>query len=571
MSPVIERELRVALLRRRAHKQWMATIWGAGVITLAILLLSGFPADRLTGQTLFNLMFVTGSYLAVSRGLRLTADLFSEERRNGTLGLLVLTGLRPIEIFTSKLLGVLLVAAYGLLGGLPFLAVAFLMGGIQFAQFPGALAFITSMLLFCVAIGVFASVLHRDGSQAQMTAILLVVALALGPFAVREVTLMLGTVVSRHWLAFSPAFGAYEILSGFSAVGTSHFWSNIAVTLSYSVCALLAGAIVLHRTWREPVEAVESARRQSRWRAWLAGGKRWRQRLHRELKAGHPIGWRAARNSTPVLAVWVFMWAVLSAWMGGYLIFGAGWLSGGNFLLTSMVLHLGFNWALASAGARWLAEERRSGGFEILLSTPITVGQLIEGQRRALLLQFWSVLRILFSLDLVLCLGGLIIQEWNPQALISHLVTWVLLILFWFGAHLRTAYRAMWIAAWTGRPVYAAAQAGLGIVWPFLLFMLPLWGVWLHDFPTGTTGELIVVGMVLVLLAAGMFQAAGKVREKMERELRDIACAPVPKPDDKRFWGWDPDKIFPPGRWGELFLVPGKKPTRPLEDFRASS
>lgn len=538
---------------------------------LAILMMSGFSADRFAGRSLFNLMFVIGSFLAVSRGLRLTADLFSEERRNGTLGLLVLTGLRPIEIFSSKLLGVLAVAAYGLLGGLPFLAVAFLMGGIQFTQFSGALAFVATLLLFCVAIGIFASVLHREGSRAQMTAILIGGALAAGPVAAREVALIFGIFVSRQWLALSPLFGAYEILSGFSAVGTNHFWSNIAVTLLYSMLALLAGAIVLQRTWRDPVEVVEPARAQSRWRAWLVGGKRWQQRLRRELKAGNPISWRAARNSTAVFAAWVFSCAVLSSWMGGYLIFGAGWLSDGNFLLTSMVLHLGLNWALASAGARWLAEERRSGGFEMLLSTPVTVGQLVEGQRRALVLQFWSILRLIFSLDLALCLASLLIREWNPQALINHFVTWALLVLFWFGVHLRTAYRAMWIAAWTGRPGYTAAQAGLGIASPFFIFMLPLWGVWLRHFPMGTTGELVVVGIILVLWAAGMFQGAGKVREKLVRELRDIACAPVPKPDDKRFKNWDPDKVFPPGRWGEFILVPGEKPTRPLRDFRTNS
>lgn len=446
-------------------------------------------------------------------------------------------------------------------------------------QFIGALVFITTMLLFCVAVGIFASVLHRDGNRAQMTAVSIVGALMVVPLAVQWITpLITGTAVSRPWRTFSPLWGAYEVFSGFAGGTTGGFWSalgfwsTLVITLSYTFLALLAGAVLLHRTWRDPIEVIEPARSGQRWGARLAGGRRWRGRLRRELKAGNPLCWRAARNRTAVFVSWVFTCAVLSVWLGGCLIFGGDWSSGGNLLVTSIVLHLGLNWALAGAAARWLAEERQSGGFEMLLSAPVTVNQLVEGQRRALVLQFWNVLRLIFSVDLALCFGGLWIREWEAHTLINYFVVWALLILFWFGVHLRTAYRAMWIGAWTGRPAYSAAQAGLGIVWACLIFMLPLWGAWLENFPMGTTEELVVAGMALVLAAAGMFGSAGKVREKLERELRDIACAPIPKPGDKRFRNWDPDKVFPPGRWGELLLVPGKKqPTRPLDALRATS
>ena len=46
------------------------------------------------------------------------------------------------------------------------------------------------------------------------------------------------------------------------------------------------------------------------------------------------------------------------------------------------------------------------------------------------------------------------------------------------------------------------------------------------------------------------------LREKLARELRLIACAPIPSRGDKRFKKWDPDTIFPPGRWGEFLLEP---------------
>jgi hypothetical protein len=140
LPPMVEREPRVALLRRKARQQWMVAAWTAGLICLGFLLLLGLASSRTMGRTLFLWLFALGCAGVVLRGFGLTADLFSEERRNGTLGLLVLAGLSPLEIFTNKLLGAALLAAYALLGGLPFFPVPFLTGGVSATQFLCALA-----------------------------------------------------------------------------------------------------------------------------------------------------------------------------------------------------------------------------------------------------------------------------------------------------------------------------------------------------------------------------------------------------------------------------------------------
>jgi hypothetical protein len=102
LPPMVERELRVALLRRNARHQWMVAAWSAGGIFLGFVLLLGLASSRAMGRRLFVWLFAMACAGVVSRGFGLTADLFSEERRNGTLGLLVLAGLRPLEIFTNK-------------------------------------------------------------------------------------------------------------------------------------------------------------------------------------------------------------------------------------------------------------------------------------------------------------------------------------------------------------------------------------------------------------------------------------------------------------------------------------
>jgi hypothetical protein len=226
-------------------------------------------------------------------------------------------------------------------------------------------------------------------------------------------------------------------------------------------------------------------------------------------------------------------------------------------MVTSLVVHLGLNCALAYAAARRFGEERHGGGFEILLSTPLTEAHLVKAQRRALMLQFRSVVGLILCLDFALCLGGLFLQDWTAQSLAGYFVIWAILTVFYFALHVRSAMRAMWIGAWTGRVAYAAIHSAVPVSWPVLIVLLPFWSIFLRRFPSDNGAGVVVLGVVLALVALSCFTMAGKVREKLERELHAIACAPIPVPGDARFKGWDPDKIVPPGRWGDFVLVPG--------------
>ncbi len=543
-------------MRRGARTRWMTAIWNAAVVTFLIVLFAGFSPDRSNGRTLFFILYAIACYSAVTQGIRLTADLFAEERRQGTLGLLVLTGLHPLEIFSSKLAGVVMVAGYGLLGGLPFMAIAFLLGGIPFMQFAGAVAVVLSLLLFCVAIGVLASVLHRDGGQAQVTAAAIALLVTAAPFLILWVTAGSAGGTGSEWLALSPGFGAYAAWNDFASGGVTLFWTHVAVMAGYASLALLCGAAVLKRTWRETSELPGA----TGWRNWLPSWKsrreKWSRKIRRELTAGDPFCWLAARSNGPAVAAELFVLGVVLLWLAGWFVWGADWPTTGSLMTTSLVVHLGLNCAIAYAAARRFGEERHGGGFEILLSTPLTEANLVRAQRRALLLQFRSVVALILCLDFALCLGGLLVRRWNLESMLSYFLTWALLLLFYFALHVRSAMRAMWIGAWTGRTAYAAIQSAVPVSWPVLILLLPLWSALLRHLPFDNATGVVVTGIVLFLGTLGCFNMAGKVREKLEHELHAIACAPIPAADDARFKGWDPDKIVPPGRWGEFVLVP---------------
>src|SRR5688572_27570601 len=95
--PIVERELRVAARRRstywtRAGVAAAALILFGGMVGLSSLQRSGLATQL--GPILFGI-FSWLSFIAVcAAGVFLTSDSLSEEKREGTLGLLFLTDLR---------------------------------------------------------------------------------------------------------------------------------------------------------------------------------------------------------------------------------------------------------------------------------------------------------------------------------------------------------------------------------------------------------------------------------------------------------------------------------------------
>ncbi len=558
LPPMVERELRVALLRRNARQHWMIAAWTAGGICLCFLLVLGLGPPRRVGHTLFGWLFALGCFGVVSRGFGLTADLFSEERRNGTLGLLVLAGLRPLEIFLNKLLGAGLLAAYALLGALPFFAIPFLAGGVSATQFICALAFLANGLFFCVALGLLASVVHREGGQAQTTALILAALLSLATPLARWFTANASVthVLPLEWLTLSPAFPPYLVFTNFAGASPRLFWMGSGFTLVYSLTALLAAALVLQSTWREGPETLAFQGWRERWQQQARGDRWWRRRLRARWLAKNPFCWLAARDRRPALLAHGFLIALALLWLAGWLAMGGRWLKPLNALACSIVLHLCFNWILAYAAGKRLAEARQSGGLEVLLTLPVDPAAIVDGQCRALLVQFRTVWLAVFGLDVVLCTTSLAVPGWTQATTIIYLLAWGTVLLYWFALHLETASRAMWISAWTGRPAYAALHSAKGslalLLWLWILSRGAL------SFPTQApaAGPVVIVAVLLYLATLLGFARRRLLREKLARELRLIACAPIPSRGDKRFKKWDPDLIHPPGRWGELHLAP---------------
>ena len=268
------------------------------------------------------------------------------------------------------------------------------------------------------------------------------------------------------------------------------------------------------------------------------------------MLAQNPFAWVAARDRGPALVAQTYLSVVALVYLGLFCIAGPRWLTFGNALLTSAAMHIGLNWITAYGAGKRFAEERQSGGFEVLLTTPLSVKEIIEGQSKGLIVQFKSTWCLATIFDIMLACSNLFLGPWNQGAIFIYLLVWTVMILLWFSIQLDTAARAMWISAWTGRPGYSAVQAMRAYFWSLCWIVFISQGA----FRGRQTTPFGIFFLPVIIL--GLFGSRRTLREKLTRELRDIACAPIPARGDKRFKNWDSKRIFPPGRWGYLELRP---------------
>src|SRR5205085_12178556 len=87
------------------------------------------------GRSLFYTLSGLAFLYCLVIGARVTSDCVSEEKREGTLGLLFLTDLKGLDVVFGKLAASSLNSLYGLLAVLPLLAMSLLLGGVTLAEF----------------------------------------------------------------------------------------------------------------------------------------------------------------------------------------------------------------------------------------------------------------------------------------------------------------------------------------------------------------------------------------------------------------------------------------------------
>jgi hypothetical protein len=392
--PIVNRELRVAARKRSTFWLRVAAALTALLIGSGCMILSRLQGSQTSqmGSVLFHVLTWLCLAAGLSAGLFFTSDCLSEEKREGTLGLLFLTDLRGYDVALGKLLATSLRGFYALLAVLPILAITLLMGGITGAQYWKSALALVNALFVSLAAGMVVSAVSHDSQKAMTGTLLVLLLLALGgPAADSIIAGIKHRSFEPLWSVSSPGY----VLAAASDWGRSSYWAALVTTqlLGWAMLAL-ACALVPH-TWQ--VRKRAGASQSQGWAyAWRYGGARRRLRLRRKLIGPQPVAWLACRERWQPQGLWAI--AVLMA--GGFVAVMIwklpkeawlvwSWIGG----LFTLILYL---WA-ASQACRFFVEARRSGLLELLLATPLSERQIVAGQ--------WQALRRMFGLPVLLLLG----------------------------------------------------------------------------------------------------------------------------------------------------------------------
>jgi ABC-type transport system involved in multi-copper enzyme maturation permease subunit len=314
--PIVDRELRVAA--RRAGTYWMRfwAVLAMLAIWLVLLTKSHSISPAQMGQHLLNALGVLALVFCMLAGVFLTSDCLSEEKREGTLGLLFLTDLKAYDVVFGKLAANSLHAIFGLLAVFPILGLALLIGGVTGLEFARLILVLVVTLFFSLSMGMVVSAVNREAKRAVMHAFLLVLFFA-GLFPVAWwFQWLLFRGVRLHFLLW--ASPGYAYLEAFDASyhwrnGAREFWSSMATLFVLGFGGIVLANLALPRSWQEG----------SRERAGKSGSKR-QERLSKTAIPGFhlaggwvdPMYWLAVRDVSPRVMARRALMFLVPVWFG---------------------------------------------------------------------------------------------------------------------------------------------------------------------------------------------------------------------------------------------------------------
>lgn len=394
--PIAERELRVASRQRGTYGVRLGAagmaIGAAGSVLLTMMRES--PAEQ--GQALFVALTVLAFGYCLLAGVLTTSDCVSEEKREGTLGLLFLTSLRGHDVVVGKTVASSARAIAGLLALLPVIGLPLLLGGVSPAAVGSMAMVLLNTLFLSLAFGVFSSVLARDSRQAVGGTVLgllfLLALLPLGRWAVVEYLVRpapgppganpAGSSPGEPWgwlLLGNPLvpFGRSldVLLRGRSVDAT--FWRALGVQHALGWLAMVGACVLLPRVWQDRPETGAAARQlgRTRARARARARRRWRD----AVLARNPFTWLIARDRRTWAFTWLGIGVLGGFWAWGYAEVGETWFQGIIGFLTFFFGALWLKVRTASIACRTLHEQGRSGALELLLCTPLAAAGVLRG------------------------------------------------------------------------------------------------------------------------------------------------------------------------------------------------
>jgi ABC-type transport system involved in multi-copper enzyme maturation permease subunit len=341
--PVAARELRVAARRPGVFRTRVLAVAIASLTAGWIYLARGSLAPSLVGQNLFWTLSTVALAYVLLAGTRATADCLSEEKREGTLGLLFLTDLKGYDVVLGKLAASSVHGFYVVLAILPVLALPLLLGGVSSGLFWRIAAALINVLFFSLSAGILASSLSRDDRRAMYATLGIIFLAALGfpsigiiavQYLVKSAnndSLLYLFVLTSPFFTWWMANDAWKLWSLYNL--------SMGVIFMQSAGMLGLAAWITPRTWQERPVSKPRIHWGERWRQWRLGNAAQRLAFRRHALAVNPVFWLTGRDQFKPLLVWLFLGLIAVSWGLGWAKWRSDWTSTPVAVLYALTLY----------------------------------------------------------------------------------------------------------------------------------------------------------------------------------------------------------------------------------------
>jgi len=305
---------------------------------------------------------------------------------------------------------------------------------------------LANALFFSLAAGIFISAMSKSPRKAMFGALLLILLVhgglpALGSWMTYRY--YGGNTLSTFLL---PSAGyAYSLAydAGFKSRPGEYLQSMLVIHgLGWALLAL--ASVIVRNSWQDKPAGAMLSRWQQRWHQWSYGSPAQRLAFRARLLNVNPCLWLGGRHRLKAALVWTALGLGACVWLWGALQWREDWLNELTYVFTAIILHMAFKFWVASEACLRLGPDHRSGALELLLSTPLTVREILRGQMLALRRQFfWPVLLVagldfLFLFTALHRLGSAGDNQWIWFCL-GTILTFV-----------ADAYTLCWVGMWIG-------------------------------------------------------------------------------------------------------------------------
>lgn len=472
--PIVDRELRVASRQRATYYTRFGSVLAGVAIGGWIMLMPWMRSPQKLGMALFIALSLITFVYSLLVGIRTTADCISEEKREGTLGLLFLTDLKGFDIVFGKMAATSLNSFYGMLAIFPVMAISLLAGGVSGGEFWRVSLASVNNVFFSLSVGMFCSAISRDERKSMVAAFGIILLLCIGLPLIGWAITDARKAYPISPLYFIPSAG-YTCFIAFDETArnlrTFNFFYPSLITVHLLAWTFLVLACwIVPRTWHDKVQ--DSTSRSSRIVRWLcAGSPAARLRLRRTLLGLNPFYWLVSRDRSKQFFLWLFLIAGATIWAWGLWKYPSAWKDEATFVFSGMLVHTILKVWLATEATRQLGMDRRSGALELLLSAPISVRQIVHGQLLGLWKLFAGPVAIVILTDLIFL---------SAEPSTSWKLFWIAIM----SVLLLDMVTLAWVGMWSGlahrnptRATGASVARVMALPWAIFLGIMTAFGV----------------------------------------------------------------------------------------------